>query len=65
MSELMSAKEVAEYFSIPQMTIYKYAAQGKIPALRVGRVWRFDRKAVDRWVCGKWDADAADHKTHE
>ena len=65
MSELMSAKEVADYFSIPENTIYKFAAQGKIPALRVGRVWRFDKKTVDKWVCGKWSAEEADGTTHE
>jgi excisionase family DNA binding protein len=45
-----SAKKGDERFNYSQMIIYKYAAEGKIPALRVGRVWRFDKKAVDtRW----------------
>ena len=63
--DLMTATEVADYFSIPENTVYKYAAKGRMPALRVGKVWRFDKKAVDRWVCGKWNADAADHEPHE
>jgi excisionase family DNA binding protein len=61
----MTAKEVGDYFSISQMTIYKYAAQGKIPALRVGRVWRFDKQAIDTWVFGKSNAEGADHGSHE
>jgi excisionase family DNA binding protein len=65
MTQLMSVKEVANYFSISQMTIYKYAAQGKIPALRVGRVWRFDKQAIDTWVFGKSNAEGADHGSHE
>jgi excisionase family DNA binding protein len=61
----MTVKEVADYFSISQMTIYKYAAEGKMPALRVGRVWRFDEQAIDTWVCGKSNAEGADHGSHE
>ena len=64
-TQLMTAKEVADYFSISQVTIYKYAAEGKIPALRVGRVWRFDKQAIDKWVCGKSNAEGADNGSHE
>ncbi|HIJ41634.1 MAG TPA: helix-turn-helix domain-containing protein, partial [Deltaproteobacteria bacterium] len=25
-------------------------AEGKIPAIRIGRVWRFDKEAIDKWI---------------
>jgi len=29
-------------------TICKYAGEGIIPAVRIGRVWRFDREEIDK-----------------
>lgn len=50
MPEIMTTKEVARYLKLHELTICKYAAQGKIPAIRIGRVWRFDKEAIDRWI---------------
>jgi excisionase family DNA binding protein len=49
MAEIMTTKEVSKYLSLHEITICKYAAGGEIPAIRIGRVWRFDKKAVDKW----------------
>ena len=49
MAEIMTTEEVSKYLSLHKITICKYAAQGNIPAIRIGRVWRFDKKAVDEW----------------
>ena len=50
MPEIMTTKEIAKYLRLHEITICKYAAQGKIPALRVGRVWRFDKERIDKWI---------------
>ena len=50
MLEIMTTKEIAKYLRLHEITICKYAAEGKIPAIRIGRVWRFDKKAVDNWI---------------
>ena len=50
MPQIMTTKEVAEYLRLHEITICKFAADGKIPAVRVGRVWRFDKEAVDAWI---------------
>ena len=52
MPQIMTTKEVAEYLKLHEITVCKYAADGKIPAVRVGRVWRFDKEAVDAWIGG-------------
>jgi len=52
MPQIMTTKEVAEYLKLHEITICKYAADGKIPAIRIGRVWRFDKDAIDRWIGG-------------
>ena len=50
MPEIMTTKELAEYLRLHEITICKFAAEGKIPAVRVGRVWRFDKEAIDKWI---------------
>jgi len=52
MAEIMTTKEVAAYLKLHEITICKYAAQGNIPAIRIGRVWRFDKEELDRWITG-------------
>jgi excisionase family DNA binding protein len=52
MPEIMTTKEVAEYLKLHEITICKYAAEGAIPAKRIGRVWRFDKEILDQWIAG-------------
>ena len=48
----MTTREVSEYLKLHEITICKYAAQGKIPAIRIGNVWRFNKDVIDRWITG-------------
>ena len=52
MPEIMTTKEVAKYLRLHEITVCKHAAEGKMPAVRVGRVWRFDKEAIDKWISG-------------
>ena len=52
MPDIMTTKELAKYLKLHEITVCKYAAEGKIPAIRIGRVWRFDKDAIDRWIAG-------------
>ena len=46
----MTTKEVSEYLKLHEITICKYAKEGKLPAIRIGRVWRFDKDAIDACI---------------
>ena len=48
----MTAAEVAGYFNVGQITIYRLARNRKIPAFKIGTYWRFDRDAIDKWMTG-------------
>jgi len=52
MPEIMTTKEIAAYLKLHEITICKYAAEGVIPAIRIGRVWRFDKEEIDKWIGG-------------
>jgi excisionase family DNA binding protein len=39
----MTTKELSQYLKLHEITICKYASEGKIPAIWIGSVWRFDK----------------------
>lgn len=49
MEEIMTLEEVAKYLKVKPQTIYAWAQDGKIPAAKLGKEWRFKRSVIDRW----------------
>jgi len=49
-SELLTVNEVADFLRVKPSTVYDWAKNGKIPASKVGRLWRFSREKVEAWV---------------
>ena len=47
MGTILTAKEVAEYLQLTEITIYKYATEGKIPGYKIGSRWRFEKEKID------------------
>jgi excisionase family DNA binding protein len=47
--EIMTVQEVAEYLRLAEATIYKLAQSGEIPAVKLGRTWRFKKELIDEW----------------
>ena len=47
---MLTASEVAVYLRVHVITIYRMADRGDLPALRVGRRWRFRRDHIERWL---------------
>jgi excisionase family DNA binding protein len=47
MPEIVTTRELDKYLKLHEITVCKYAANGRIPAIRIGRVWRFDKDAID------------------
>lgn len=52
-SDILTVEEAAELLKIPRSSIYKLAQQGKIPAQKVGKHWRFYRPKLVKWVAGE------------
>lgn len=57
MQEIMTAKQLADYLQLNEMTIYKKAKSGEIPAVRLGKALRFKKDLIDKWLTIKsgWD----------
>jgi excisionase family DNA binding protein len=50
MTELMTLKEVANYLRVTKRTMYRVLKEGRFPAIKVRRQWRFDKNSIDEWV---------------
>ncbi len=50
---ILTVDEISDYLKIPKSTIYKLVREGKIPAQKVGRHWRFRKEAIDHWLENK------------
>ncbi len=48
--DLLTAKELAQYLKVSPRTVLRRARNGELPAIRVGRQLRFNKKQVDRWL---------------
>lgn len=53
MAKLMNLDELADYLRLQKQTIYNWLHQGKISGIKVGGVWRFERREVDNWLKSK------------
>ena len=59
MQEVMTAKQIADYLQINEMTLYKRVRLGEIPVVRMGRALRFKKDIIDKWleVESGWDQE--------
>jgi excisionase family DNA binding protein len=50
MEAFLTTEEVLSYLKITPRTIYRLIRSGELPAVRIGRQWRFRRGDLDRWL---------------
>ena len=46
----LTTEEVLDYLQVNLRTVYRLIKAGKIPAVRVGRQWRFRKHDIDAWL---------------
>jgi excisionase family DNA binding protein len=51
-SSVFRLKEAADYVRVSEKTLREMAKTGRVPCQRVGREWRFLRRALDEWLAG-------------
>jgi excisionase family DNA binding protein len=50
LEDLMTPEEVAHLLRITPKTVREMARSRRLPAIKAGRLWRFDRREVQRWL---------------
>ena len=49
-SEIWTITDIAEYLKVAERTLYRLVAAKKIPAFKVGGMWRFSKTEIDLWI---------------
>lgn len=47
---LLTAEQVSEQFQLKVRQVKELARQGRIPAIKVGKVWRFPEDSLRDWM---------------
>lgn len=50
MTDLLTTREVQDLLQIDRTTVYRMVESGQLPAIRVGKQWRFARAELERWL---------------
>jgi len=46
----LSVEQIANHLGVSKESIYRWLEKKKIPANRVGRLWKFKASEVDEWI---------------
>ena len=57
----LSVNEIGDHLGVSKETIYRWLDKQKIPAKRVGKLWKFKASEVDKWI----ESDGADETKQE
>lgn len=50
LGDFFSAEELANYLEVDLNSVLEWANSGKVPGLKEGSNWKFERKIIDSWV---------------
>lgn len=48
--DMLSVEELAQYLEIEPAALIELAASEKIPAVKEGEIWKFERAKIDQWA---------------
>ncbi|MFH1442155.1 MAG: polymer-forming cytoskeletal protein [Candidatus Omnitrophota bacterium] len=51
--EILNSDELARYLEVDLKSVVEWAQSGKIPGIKEGPDWRFERKAIDSWIAAE------------
>jgi len=57
--QVLTIREVAQYLRLSEAKIYELARNGTLPAVRIGKSWRFQKELLMEWVRKGGEANGA------
>ncbi|HDY7866971.1 helix-turn-helix domain-containing protein [Vibrio vulnificus] len=60
----VTAEDVARHLGIAKDTVYRWRESKKLPAHRIGRLWKFKLTEVDSWVRDGGASDTESSNKH-
>ncbi len=47
---VMTVHDVARYLRLSEAKVYQMTRDGHVPAIRLGKTWRFRKDLIDEWI---------------
>lgn len=48
--KLLNIRQAAKYLNVHPMTLYRWVTKKKIPAAKIGKIWRFKQEKLSEWI---------------
>lgn len=61
----LSVEKIAVHMGVSKETVYRWLERGKIPAHRIGKLWKFKASEIDQWVKSGRAATQSDQRSGE
>lgn len=58
MNNMLTAKDVQQLLQVDRSTVYRMAEDGRLPAVKVGKQWRFPASQLQEWLGSQVDVSA-------
>jgi excisionase family DNA binding protein len=58
MTQLLTADQLADRWQVPKSHVYRLTREGQVPAVKLGRYYRYRLDAIERFEVGDPEADA-------
>jgi excisionase family DNA binding protein len=56
---LLTIRELAEWLRLRPASVYRLARADEIPAIKVGKEWRFSRDSIEHWILDRMADETA------
>jgi len=60
-----SVDEIAAHLGVSRDTVYRWIDHRRLPAHKIGRLWKFNKDEIDEWVRVGHTADDNEHPTRK
>jgi excisionase family DNA binding protein len=58
--EILNLEQAADYLGVSSKTFQKVLREGEMPGRKVGREWKFSRRALETWIANSKSRDFLD-----
>ena len=64
MDEILTVPEIAEYLKVSRTTVWRWCNEGRLPAFKMGRIWRVRRSEFEK-IVGQQLGEIYGERTHD
>ena len=57
---ILTVREVAEYLRMSEAKVYRLVKERRLPAVRIGKAWRFRKDLLDDWLSQRTESSMDD-----